>query len=290
MAWQRAYKLVVGPIGSLAATLAQSIDVSNLRITFRVKKTLKPQPNHADIRVWNLNTFSQALLENSAALACSLEAGYKDEGMFRVYLGEIRTADTKQHGPDYVTKMVTDDKGRKLQKVHINVPIRAGSPIEDVIRLILGSFNGTGAPSGTVGEGNLKKAMEELKKFGLTSLHPRGGLLAGNAAQELTDLCKGANLEWSIQDGNLFLLPVGKAWGKASVVLNSNTGLLKSPMVDNEGFITAESLMIPGIYPGSVVIMESKFKSGAYRVTEVEYHGDTHGVDWFCKIKGEKHG
>lgn len=290
MAFKRKYSLVVGPIGSLAAKFAQAIDVSNLRIRFKVKKTLKPAPNHAEINIYNLNENSQALLSNSKALAVSLDAGYEDEGVFRVYLGEIRTAETKQDGPDYVTRLTTDDKGRKLQTVPINVPIRAGSPIEDVIRLILGCFNSTGSPSGTVGEGNLRRAMQELtQKYGVTSLHPRGGVLSGNAAQELTDLCKGANLEWSIQDGALFLVPVGGVSGQRSVVLSASTGLLKSPIVDNEGYVTAESMLVPGIYPGAVVDFDSKFIKGGYRVTQVEYHGDTHGPAWYCKFRGNKY-
>lgn len=287
MAWKRQYRLVIAPLGSVAATLAEGIDVSKLRCTFRVKKTLKPTPNHADIRVYNLNTYSQALLSNSKALSVSLDAGYEDEGTSRIYLGEVRTADTKQHGPDYITKMTTDDKGKKLQTTQINVPIRAGSPIEDVIRLILGSLNGTITDS-KVGEGNLQHAMKELATIGMTSLHPRGGVLSGYAAQELTDLCKGANLEWSIQDGALFLNPIGGSYGKRSLVLSSSTGLIKSPVVDNEGVMTAETLMVPGLYPGAVVDFDAKFLKGGYRLTQVEYHGDSHGADWFAKIKGTR--
>jgi len=295
MAFVRQFRLVVAPTGDLATKLsgAGGLDVSALRCTFRVKKTLLPKPNHAVIEVYNLSRDNQAFLESTKAVAVSLEAGYQDEGTSQIYLGEMRQAETKQSGPNYITKMSTDDKGRKLQTTQINVPVGPGATVEQVIRLILGTFNGIqGGPWGTttIGEGNLKFAMQELSKNGVTSLYPRGGVLSGWSAQVMTDLCKSANLEWSIQDGALFLRPIGAALGPRSIVLSASTGLVGSPVVDNEGRVTAECLMIPGIKPGIVVDFDAKFLKGGFRLYEVSYHGDTHSKDlWKIRIRGTKY-
>jgi hypothetical protein len=291
VAFKKKFQLVIAPVGDLASTLAQGIDVSELRCTFVVKKTLKPTPNHAVIEVYNLSRDSCAFLECTKALRVRLDAGYEDEGTSQIYLGEVRTADTRQVGPEYITKMSTDDKGRKLQKTQINVPIGPGTTIEAAIRLLLQSFKLQGGAWGqsTVEEGNLKYAMGELKKLGVTSLYPRGGLLSGYSAQIMTDICRSANLEWSVQDGALFLRPVGTALGDRSISLSSASGLIGSPALDNEGRLTAECVMIPGIRPGIVIDLDSKFLKGGFRLTEVHYHGDTHGPEWKMKLKGEKY-
>lgn len=292
MALQRKFRLVVAPVGGLAEKLAQGLDISQLRCTFSVKNTIvKPKPTHAVIEVYNLNPFSQNFVSSTPAIAVSLEAGYVDEGTQQIYLGEVRTGDTRQMGPNYVTKLDTDDKGRKLQKTLINVGVAAGTPVESIIRTLLQAFNATGGPWGdsTIGEGNLKFAMNELKKNGITSLYPRGGVLSGYAADELNDLCRGCNLEWSIQSGALFLRVKGAPLGKSVLSLSSSSGLINSPALDNEGQLTAEALMLPGIVVGSVVEIDAKFVKGAFRLVECHYRGDTHGKDWHVTMKGVRY-
>lgn len=294
MAFIKAYSLVIAPDGAGEAPDVISggsgavtpngggLDVSALRMSFYVKKDItKPTPNHADIRVYNLSSKSQRFLENSKVLSVRLEAGYKDEGTSQIYLGEIRHADTTTHGPDSVTKMTTDDKGRKMQKTRINIPLGAGVPLSTVMGFLVDVLG--------VGRGNMDKTLASLADGGGASLHPRGGVLSGYAAQELTDLCNSAGLFWSIEDGVLYLSKTDLSVQATAIQLSSSTGLMKSPTIDNEGIMTAETIMIPGMRPGVIVDFDAKNLKGGYLVTKCEYHGDTHGRQWHIRIHGKKH-
>lgn len=291
MAFIRKINLNLSPAPVNGVIAPGGIDVSALRCTFTVKKTTKPKPNHAVIKVYNLNSDNQAFLTKPSALSVLLEAGYEDEGMQQIYLGEVRSAETKQDGPNYVTTMSTDDKGRKLQNTQIHVPIGAGASLESVVRTILGAMNSdplTGKYP-PIGEGNLASTMKQLRLLGITSLHPRGGTLSGFAAKELTDLCNSVGLSWSVTDGALYMTLNGTYTSNRSLVLSSDTGLIGSPVVDNEGRVTAEMIMIPGIRLGAVVDFDAKFISGGYKIHEVTYQGDTHGQDWHCKFLATKY-
>jgi hypothetical protein len=294
MAFRRRFNLVLAPLGP-NSQFVQGINVSKLRCKFAVKKTIigsPPKPNHAVIEVFNLSSLSASFVSSTPAIAVSLDAGYADEGTQRIYLGEVRTGDTRQEGTEQITKLDTDDKGRKFIQPLVNTGVAVGTPVIDAIRTLLNAFNATGGAFGysTIGEGNLQFAMNELKQRGITSLHPNGGLFSGYVVDELTDLCRGANLEWSIQDGSLFIRQVGAPMGTSVLSLSGSSGLIGSPAIDNEGRLTAEALMLPGIVVGAVINFNSKYINNvAYRITECTYRGDTHGTDWHVQMKGTRY-
>jgi hypothetical protein len=105
----------------------------------------------------------------------------------------------------------------------------------------------------------------------------------------LTALTRSAGLEWSIQDGNLQLLDRGKALAGTSLLLNSDTGLLDSPTVDNEGVLTAKMLMIPGVRCGGLVTIDAKRIKGTYRIEKATWSGDTSSTDWYVEINAKRY-
>ena len=114
--------------------------------------------------------------------------------------------------------------------------------------------------------------------------------LVGNGAKRMTDLCRSAGLEWSIQDGGLQLLNIGKALSTTSAIqLDSTTGLIESPSVDSQGVLTIKSLLIPGIAPGVLLNVNSLFVQGGYRVEKVRYAGNTVGQEWYAEMSAVKY-
>ena len=279
------------PPATFSNTAQLAIDVSNLRCEFKVKKTSKPKPpNHAEIKIYGLSPDNQRFLETPKVLNVRLSAGYQDEGMSEIYVGEIFSGSTQTMGPECVTTLVTDDKGRKLQPIKINVSVGAGATIESVIRTMLGVMNGDQTMQGVqVGEGNLKATMAQLKALGVTTMHPRGGVISGYVATELTDLCQSVGLEWSIQDGNLYVTLANTATSGLAIKLSANTGLLGSPTVDNEGIVSARTVMIPGLKIGTKVNFDAKNLKGGFRVTDCTWTGDTHGAPWWIDFKGVRY-
>ena len=57
--------------------------------------------------------------------------------------------------------------------------------------------------------------------------------------------------------------------------------------MDKAGVVSIKTVMLPDLAPGVPVTLDSKTIKGAYRLTECEYIGDTHGSDWHIQSKAK---
>ncbi len=289
----RAYSLVVAPAGS-AGTLGAiestlGFDVSNLTIAFKVKKTLKPDPNTATVEIYNLAQASRKVLEDASKLVMRLEAGFVETGTSQIYFGEVRSAWTEWDGPTCKTTIATGDSEKEIQEARIHVPIGPGVPADIALLAIAKAIK--------VGPGNLAQAVALLKTKGLVlGMFGSGTVISGNAARELTDFCRSARLEWSIQDGKLQILDKSKPLQEKAVLLSPDSGLVGSPSIDFNAtskskkggiYVKARSFIIPDLLPGAKVVVDAKSVHGAFRIEEIEYTGETSGGDsspWYADM------
>lgn len=268
----RAYRLVVG-----------ELDVSSLDIRFEVKKTLKPEPNTCDLRIYNLSEESRKKLETpkGGKLAVRLDAGYEDQTS-QIYLGEVRSAQSSIDDADIVTELTTGDGEKAIHKARLTRPIGPGAKTGDVLLELCKALG--------VGMGNASQVASKLASKGFAQVHGKtGSVLHGRVADQITDLCRSCNLEWSIQDGNIQILDRGFALQGKSILLSGSSGLIESPTVDTNGVLEATCLMIPDLRPGVLVTVDTLGVKGGYRVTHVTYTGDTRGTEWYAKIHGKRY-
>jgi hypothetical protein len=258
--------------------------INGLDIQFNVKKTLKAEPNTANIKVWNLSEQTRATVEASRPglkdakpIPILLTAGYVGD-VGQIYLGEVRSAFTTVEGPDRVTELTTGD-GESAGRQRILQSIGPKTPVDVALRAIVRTLG--------IGEGNIGKAITSLKSRGFGNLYEKGAVLAGNSARLLTDFCKGSSLEWSIQDGRLQILDIGKALETKAFEVSAQTGMVGSPTIDSKGIASATVFLTSQLRPGVKVSFKAVGLKGFYRVTQVDYEGDTAGNDWYCKIKAE---
>jgi len=264
----RTYKIVVG-----------TVDITGLRCAFTIRKTLKKEPNTCTIKVYNLSESTREELSESKVLGVSVEAGYKGDNS-QLYLGQLRGASSEVEGADITTVFSTGDGDKAIQSARLSIPLGPKTP-NDVALLAIARTLG-------VGLGNVAQAAAKLKTSGV-SLFPVGTLLTGNSAKNLTQFCRSAGLEWSIQDGKLQILDIGKALDVRPYVLDSESGLIGSPSLTHEAktgdkIVRAECLMLPGLRPGMRVMFNSRFVKGLYRVEECEYEGDSWGENWGIRL------
>jgi hypothetical protein len=265
----RSVRLVVG-----------TLNVTGLRVTFSVAKSLKPEPNKAEISVYNLSEASRAQLEQLQEVPVQLDAGY-EAGSSTLFLGTLRTALTVRDGPDLVTSLGAGDGEKQIRSARVSVSVRKQTSADVVLRDVARALG--------VGEGNLADATKTLKFSTVGQLFAQGTVLTGNAAREMTHLCRSLGLTWSIQDGKLQLLPLATALAGAAVLLSPSTGLVDSPSVDNAGVLSARMLMAPDVFPGRLLVLDSERLKGQYRIESTTHVGDTHGSDWYIDLEARRY-
>ena len=269
-----------------------NVDCSNKRIVFKVKKNLKAEPNTCDLQVYNLNPDNRDELENSPGkkLTVRLEAGYEATGVSQLFLGETRSAWTEWVGPDCITHVQTGDSEKEMQEARIHMSIGPRVPADVALTAIVRTLG--------VGEGNVAQAVALLKSKGVVAMFGPGTAISGNAARQLTDFCRSAGLEWSIQDGKIQILDRNKPLSAKAVFLSSDTGLEGSPSIDFAAsskekaggvYVKAKARLIPELEPGRLVVFQSKSVNGGFRLDEVEYEGDTHGDPWTAHLTCRKY-
>lgn len=278
-----------------------TLDVSDFRVHFRIEKTLKPEPNKALVEIYNLNSDHRGALgeivpgarvskkKKKGAVSPNLkgvipvrvEAGYRDDGAQQIFLGDLRTVDSERDGADWITAITSGDGERAYRTARINQAFGPKTPVDVVLRSAVKALG--------LGAGNLSQVLPALKLNGAATLLTRGMVLTGPVARHLTDLCRSAQLEWSIQDGVVQFTDVGKALSGKAIVLDGAHGLIGSPNVDGDGVLKARTLMIPDLVCGRIVIVDSEQVQGQFRVEKLVTEGDSHGQDWGHEIEAKRY-
>lgn len=286
----------------------RSVDVvvGNKRLTgldcaFEIVKTLRGEPNKCSLKLWNLAEDTRASFEQLAprrrwqttGIPVRIEAGYGEDRSL-LWNGELRNVYTEVEGPDWVTSMDSGDGWLAWQNSRVNLSYGPMTPVETVFRALVQQLG--------VGVGNT-----DLKMFSLTGMgkfFPHGKVISGSVAQELTDFCRSAGLECSIQDGVLQVLDLGQALRGKALLVSSDTGMVGSPSVDVDGIATVKTLLIPGVRVGQLISLSTANTSlvtdlnaptgvsrisGTYRVEKATWSGDTSSDDWTITMQARRY-
>lgn len=302
------------------------IQVTNLRVTFNIKKTSRSDSyNTASVVIYNLNSDSRdgiAALNytdlKDASNILTVRAGY--EALEKtIYVGNISLVNIELKRPDAITTIEASDGYIAMNQLRIGTVPPSG----------IG-----GIPAFTYGkQTSAKKVLHDILKIsGLTvkyninsipdRLYANGFSFIGMGKVLLDNVCNYLGLEWSIQNNCIKLFPVDTSDGISIVSLSPTCGLIGSPErsnIDNKeltkkelGMVTGKSttalgkkikkrigggwkikaLLQPEVEPGNIIMVESdEIPFGTQlRVIEVEHVGDTHGQDWtstiYAKVMG----
>jgi len=279
--------------GTFNADAQTGRDISGFDMEFVVEKSLKPtEPNTLQLKVYNFADTTRKAISSSPKLTVKLEAGYAG-GTTQLFFAETRAAWTTREGPDYLTHIESTDSIARPTGVRMTKKIQPGSIVGTLYQTLgpkvplAQAFSAITKQLG-IGNGNLQAALANLHGTSLSAVN--GAALTGNGAQRMTDLCRSAGLEWSIQDGQLQLINIGQALANTSAIqIQDSTGMIDSPSVDSAGILSCKTLLIPGLLPGVLVVVDSLFLQGAYRVEKARYSGTTFGNDWTCAFTGSKY-
>jgi hypothetical protein len=277
--------------------------MEGLRVGFTITKDLTPTANSAEIVIYNLARTTRQRMHTDKPVRVVVEAGYndrrevtRDTPLLILFVGEMREAYSRpEKDGSWATIMRAGDGDKALRKSRRTTGLRPGVSANRVAKELTGTLN--------VGAGNMWQSI--LKGKGLGDILAMGFSGMGAAADQMSKIVDSAGMEWSVQDGELQILPAGQVLSKEATILAPDTGLEGTPEIDARGTLTARARIIPGLSPGYPVQFSATsvvytagieaamgFRSAqlekrlgaVYRVEKTRYVGDTHGQDWTAEI------
>lgn len=252
---------------------------TSLRCAFSVERDKTPEPNNAEVAIWNLNKESRQSLEESAeGVTSRLEVGYQD-AVQQVFFGILRKVETIREGADWITHASAGDGEDRIITSRVHKSFARDTLIKDVLRELVKSLE--------LGEGNLHTipAPAFLKNGGKLSA-PYA--VSGPADHELTEFTRSIGLEWSVQDGEVQLTEVGKPATGLIVgpLISPDTGLIGSPRLDTKGKVLGTALILPDLVPGAAFQLQSERITGQFLAEKTRHYGDTDAQEWYVDFKG----
>lgn len=275
----------------VANEAGEGLDLSNLRITFKIKKSDAQTPNTAEIRVYNVAEETANRIRKEFQ-NISLQAGYESNYglIFNGNIKQVRFG--RENGTDTFIDIAAADGDEAYNFAVVNTTLAAGSKQSDQIGAAARSMAGRGVATG------------HIDPTGDAKL-PRGKVMYGMARNYLRQSAEASNTSWSIQDGKLQFVSLTGVLPNQAVLLTSKTGLVGQPEQTNDG-IKARCLLNPMLRIGGKVqinekdVAEAKLPDtskdaqankpaaieadGFYRLLVVEHSGDTRGNDWYSDL------
>lgn len=286
--WKRKAQVIIGQSG-------RGLLVEHLRVWFEVTKTVDPAPNTAVIRIYNLNPENEARIKNEFD-ELLLNAGYEDS-MRLVFRGNIKHVYRYREGADFITEIEAADGDKDFQTAILNMTLAAGASNQQLVDRAVGSFGST--------------QMGYVEVPHKTRL--RGKVVTGNTRTILDELARDSGANWSIQDGQLTIVPENKMLPNEAIVIRADTGMLGSPEVNDKG-VEVKCLLNPQIaINGAIQLDNAGIKAqrakdrkkteksgerivddptqltgetarlapdGLYKVIRLIHRGDTRGKEW----------
>lgn len=259
--FNRRIRVQIGKRGARAG-----IDVTDLRVRFRVEQTSTTTPNKAKVEIMNLTRSRRQQVEKPGNYLI-LHAGY-DNTIARLYEGDVARALSRAEGPDYITEVEAGDGLEAYQSASLEQAYTPGTAVKDVFRTLASAFG--------LKEGSIQGVGDQSFLQGLS--------LSGPVRGHLDQLTARLGLQWSVQDGALQIKPKGAAVAGRATVLSADTGLIGSPKRKDKG-LEIVSLLQPDLRPGRLVKLEGKFLKGVFICEKVTHEGDSHEGEFLSRME-----
>jgi len=288
----RTWRLLVTNTNSVSGSRT-SLDLSDLRITFSIKRTNYQTPNIADIKVYNMS--SETIKEiRSGFKRISFQAGYGKDNEGVIFAGNIQqTLVGRDTGTDTYIQFIASDGSQAYNYAFINKSL----------------------VSGTTAQNDLNESIKTLKEYGVqpslntnlgaTQKRPRGKVLYGNTKDVIRTTTRTTNNNWTIENEQLVIIPVSGYLNGQAVEINETNGMIGSPQQTLDG-VNVKCLLNPKLSIGTRVklnnnqikgfvldlqgegsaknIPNSLNSDGVYFVGVIEYTGDTRGPEWYSTL------
>lgn len=279
----------------IVSTGGDGLDLSQLRIVFKTRQSDVQTPNTAIIRVYNLSDHTAQSVQKEFT-AVRLQAGYETGAFGTIFDGTIKQVRRGRENPtDTYLDILAGDGDKAYNQAVISKSMAAGYTDKDELDALVQSM---GLPPGYIADMT-------------PGAGQRGQVLYGLARDHMRNLADRNGMTWSIQNGQVQMIPNTGYKPGTAVVLNSNTGMIGLPE-QTEGGILVRSLLNPNIKIGCLLQIDNasiqqdlfggKFlnapgrlenlkgvkpkitSDGFYKTYVAEFEGDTRGEPWYCDM------
>lgn len=263
--WGKTWALEV--IGTNGATRTYE----GMRLAFSAPRKAGSRTVDASVTVWMPDPALVTSIEEGNVTVRVL-AGWRDGGAIEVAQGERvrRTVSFTREGADEVLAFRISGGGTAMLGTVIShswSSVKTSDAVE-YIRQQLG-------------------LAADVIQFGTDVEYSRGYVIAGPAANALSDLCASSGSRWSVEAGRLRVVPLTGYSRVVSDRWTSETGLLQVSGPAGDGLVRASALLRPGLLPKDQIEIVDERYAGRVNITELVNDGDTHGDTWQTSIVGE---
>lgn len=291
------------------------IDLSELRFRFKTENSDTNTPNTLYLRIYNLNKQTAEKIGPELSTII-VQAGYQSGKYGAIFFGSIKQAETgKENSVDSYCDIWAADGDIWYNGAFLNKTLSAGASQKDILSTIVGAEAKTSLQPGAAvipGGGQMKLATDAPgivgAALGVANTLSRGKVMFGLARDYAIDWAKNNGMRWSIQNGELVVVPITGYRPGEAVVLSSDTGLIGVP-VATYGGVNVRALLNPLIRIGCLVQIAqadiNRFtyqqfglslsraalpsatpttSAGFYRVMQAEFVGDTRGNEWYVDM------
>jgi hypothetical protein len=272
----RRYRVIVASSNGVA------LDVSDLRCTFNIQKTIMQQPPISEVVLYNLNADTEnAIIEEGSRIV--VEAGYEGSQYGLIFDGDIvQPIRDKQDATTYRLTLRGIDGDRFLNYGFVGFSLIKGQTARSQVGA-LASRAKYPTQLGTISQG--------LDETQLT----RGKVFFGQAKDYLSQIAKSQNATYFVENGTVNLIQATDYDANTIVDLSPSSGLLNVPSQSQYG-VSFTAMLNPRIKINSLVHIDNSLiraqsyeqgqairnldQDGIYRVTSITYVGDTRGTEW----------
>lgn len=260
------------PVDATKFTVSRSQEtatVAELRVQFKIHRSLTKHPNTCDVTITNLAEKSRSEFTKKPLLV-KIDAGYDDELRF-MYSGDLRFGMSEQKGPSWETLLQLGDGDCMHRWARVNRSYAAGTSIRRVLNDAAASM-GLSLPKNLSTDTRLDRAF------------PVGTTSHGPTRDEMTRLLAPFGYHYSIQNGVLRALRDEDVNPAVAIPIDEDHGMIGSPAFGTPPrsgkppHVTVRMLLYPEINPGDLIKLKSRDKNGFFRVETVRHDGDTHGT------------
>lgn len=261
--------------------------ISDLHIDFKIERSIDFSANSAELKIYNPSGDTQEkFLKKGASIIVS--AGYRDEGVGGIYVGQITESVSYKNGADKIVDLTAgsiQNANRNLEYVTVSLSYKRNTSLATPLKDI------------TTALGLATYGFDIAKKVNL----PNGFTFAGSAKAALAK-CKyilnSYELDLFIDNTTLVVFKRRTADTRFKVVyLSPETGLIGTAKITDsskvgnpeEEFplrVSFKSLLNPQLNPNGVIVIDKSTITGTFILEKVSFSGNNYGGAFIATGEG----